>query len=281
MCIRDRGMMFGYASTETPTFMPAPIWYAQKLVKRHAELRHLGATPDLLPDAKSQLTFKYINGKPVSIDSIVFSSHHKESISNEELKRTIKKEIIDAILPSNFITNDTKIMINPTGRFVIGGPIADCGLTGRKIIADTYGGAAHHGGGCFSGKDPSKVDRSAAYMARYVAKNIVALGLADQCEIQLSYAIGVAEPVGFLLNTFGTGIMPDHELEEVVVDYFDFTPYGIISHLGLLKPIYYYSSCYGHFGRDDHDFPWEKLDMLSVLSDDTRIKKSLKDNLIT
>jgi S-adenosylmethionine synthetase len=265
----DQGMMFGYATKETAGYMPAPIFYSQLLVKKQAEVRKSGKLDWLLPDAKSQLTFKYENGLPVSIDTVVLSTQHKEGVDQKDLKEAVYEEIITKVLPAKYITKDTKIHINPTGRFVVGGPMGDCGLTGRKIIADTYGGFSHHGGGCFSGKDPSKVDRSAAYMARYIAKHFVALDLASVCEIQLAYSIGIAEPVSVMVNTFGTGVVPNAELERVAREYFDLTPYGITKTLGLLSPIYAPTASYGHFGRTDLDLPWEALDMKEALLSDS------------
>ena len=264
----DQGMMFGYATKETEGYMPAPIFYSQLLVKKQAEIRKNGKVDWLLPDAKSQLTFKYENGVPTSIDTVVFSTQHKDGITQKDLKEAVHEEIITAVLPAEYLTKDTKMFINPTGRFVVGGPMGDCGLTGRKIIADTYGGFAHHGGGCFSGKDPSKVDRSAAYMARYIAKHFVAMGLANVCEIQLAYSIGVAEPVSVMVNTSGTGVVADAQLERIAREYFDLTPYGITKTLGLHKPIYAPTACYGHFGRTDVTFPWEALDMKETLLKD-------------
>ena len=265
----DQGLMFGYANNETPALMPAPIYYAQKLVKKQADVRKDGALSWLLPDAKSQLTFRYVDNKPVAIDTIVLSTQHHEGVAQKDLEEAVYEHIIKPELPTKYINKDTKVHINPTGRFVIGGPMGDCGLTGRKIIVDTYGGYARHGGGCFSGKDPSKVDRSAAYMARYIAKHVVALGLAASCEVQLAYSIGVAEPVSVLINTFGTGVISDENIEKLVLKNFDLTPYGIIASLDLLRPIYLPTSCYGHFGREDVVFPWEKLDKRDALGQDS------------
>lgn len=271
----DQGLMFGFANSETTTFMPAPIYYSQKLMQKQAELRKSKELDWLLPDAKAQITFRYIDNKPSSIDTVVLSTQHKEEVSCKDIHEAVQECIIKAVLPSEFLTKDTKYHINPTGRFVIGGPMGDCGVTGRKIIVDTYGGHAHHGGGCFSGKDPSKVDRSAAYMARYIAKHIVAMRLAGTCEVQLAYSIGVAEPVSVMVNTFGTGKVADDRIEKLIKDNFDLTPYGIITGLDLLRPIYFDTSCYGHFGRDDIIFPWEELDKIEQLSQDTDIKSAI------
>jgi S-adenosylmethionine synthetase len=261
----DQGLMFGYASNETDVFMPAPITYAHLLVKRQAELRKSKALPWLRPDAKSQITFRYEDNKPVAIDAVVLSTQHSPEISAKNLHEAVMDSIILHILPKEWLHKDTKYFINPTGQFIIGGPVGDCGLTGRKIIVDTYGGMARHGGGAFSGKDPSKVDRSAAYMARYVAKNIVAAGLAERCEIQVSYAIGVAEPTSISVETFGTGKLDESRLVEIVRDVFDMRPKGLIAQLGLLKPIYQPTAAYGHFGRNDDTFSWEKTDKVDAL----------------
>lgn len=277
----DQGLMFGFANSETQTFMPAPIFYSQKLMQKQASLRKNKEIPWLLPDAKTQITFRYIDNKPVSIDTIVFSTQHKDEVSCKDIKEAVIESIIKPTLPNKFITKDTKYHINPTGRFVIGGPMGDCGLTGRKIIVDTYGGHAHHGGGCFSGKDPSKVDRSAAYAARYVAKHIVAMRLAETCEVQLAYSIGVAEPVSIMVNTFGTGVMPDNKIESLIRNNFDLTPYGIITSLDLVRPIYSETSCYGHFGRDDCVFPWEELNMVDKLSQCSSVQAVLKSSAST
>ncbi|WP_343154090.1 methionine adenosyltransferase [Buchnera aphidicola] len=260
----DQGIIFGYATNETEVLMPAPITYAHLLVKKQSELRKKNILPWLRPDAKSQVTFKYKNGNVIGIDTVVFSTQHKENISQKVLKEAVMEEIIKPVLPKKWLTRNTKFFINPTGRFVIGGPMGDCGLTGRKIIVDTYGGMSRHGGGAFSGKDPSKVDRSAAYAARYVAKNIVAAGLADRCEIQLSYAIGVAEPTSIMVETFRTGKLSNKTLINLIRDIFDLRPYGLIKMLNLLQPIYFQTSVYGHFGREE--FPWEKLDKVGELS---------------
>lgn len=261
----DQGLMFGYATNETPVLMPAPIFYAHELVKRQAELRKEDVIAWLRPDAKSQITFRYIDGKPVGIQAVVLSTQHHPDVGHSELVEAVIEEVIKPILPEEWIDKNTKYYVNPTGRFVIGGPLGDCGLTGRKIIVDTYGGMARHGGGCFSGKDPSKVDRSAAYACRYVAKNIVASGIADRCEIQVSYAIGVAEPISIYVDTFGTGKIPDHEIIQLIREHFDLRPYGIIKMLDLLKPIYRQTASYGHFGREDINVSWEKTDKADTL----------------
>jgi len=270
----DQGLMFGYASSETEVFMPAPITYAHQLVKRQAEVRKNGTLSWLRPDAKSQVTFKYEANKPVGIDAVVLSTQHAPDISTDDLREAIMEEIIKPVLPSEWITKDTKYFINPTGRFVIGGPVGDCGLTGRKIIVDTYGGMARHGGGAFSGKDPSKVDRSAAYAGRYVAKNIVAAGLAERCEIQISYAIGVAEPTSISVQTFGSGKVSDSRIIELVRAHFDLRPKGLIKMLDLLRPIYRATAAYGHFGRTETDFTWEKTDKADILRDAAKIAKA-------
>ncbi|PNL90301.1 methionine adenosyltransferase [Aggregatibacter aphrophilus] len=259
----DQGIMFGYATNETEVFMPAAITYAHRLMERQAQVRKSGKLDWLRPDAKSQLTFKYEDNKIIGIDAVVLSTQHAESISQKDLHEGVMEEIIKPVLPAQWLSKDTKYFINPTGRFVIGGPMGDCGLTGRKIIVDTYGGAARHGGGAFSGKDPSKVDRSAAYAARYVAKNIVAAGLADRCEIQLSYAIGVAEPTSIMIETFGTGKVASELLVNLVREFFDLRPYGLIKMLDLIQPIYRQTAAYGHFGREQ--FPWEKIDRAAEL----------------
>ena len=259
----DQGIMFGYATNETDVFMPAAITYAHRLMERQAQVRKSGKLDWLRPDAKSQLTFKYEDHKIVGIDAVVLSTQHAETVSQKDLYEGVMEEIIKPVLPAQWLSKDTKYFINPTGRFVIGGPMGDCGLTGRKIIVDTYGGAARHGGGAFSGKDPSKVDRSAAYAARYVAKNIVAAGLADRCEIQLSYAIGVAEPTSIMIETFGTGKVTNELLVSLVREFFDLRPYGLIKMLDLIQPIYRQTAAYGHFGREQ--FPWEKSDRAAEL----------------
>lgn len=263
----DQGLMFGYASHETDVLMPAPITYAHKLVKRQAEVRKNGTLPWLRPDAKSQVTFQYEDNKPVGIDAVVLSTQHNPDITLEALREAVMDEIIKPILPTELLNKNTKYFINPTGKFVIGGPVGDCGLTGRKIIVDTYGGMARHGGGAFSGKDPSKVDRSAAYAGRYVAKNIVAAGLADRCEIQVSYAIGVAEPTSISVQTFGTGKVDDDRIVELVREHFDLKPKGLVQMLDLLRPIYRNTAAYGHFGREEPDFTWEKTDKADALRD--------------
>jgi S-adenosylmethionine synthetase len=262
----DQGIMFGYASNETDVLMPAPIHYAHRLMHKHRELRDSGNYNWMRPDAKSQVTFKYVNGKPVSVQTVVLSTQHHQDIAHQDLVDAVIEDLIKPVFPAEWLSNETKYYVNPTGRFVIGGPLGDCGLTGRKIIVDTYGGMARHGGGCFSGKDPSKVDRSAAYACRYVAKNIVAAGLADRCEIQISYAIGVAEPISIHVETFGTGKLPDEEIIALIRDHFDLRPYGIVKMLDLLKPIYRQTAAYGHFGREDIGVSWEKTDKAAVLS---------------
>jgi S-adenosylmethionine synthetase len=268
----DQGLMFGYASNETDVLMPAPITYAHRLVKRQSHIRKSGELNWLRPDAKSQVTFAYDNGKPVGIDAVVLSTQHSPDIKQSDLQEAVMEHIIKPVLPAEWLTPKTKIHINPTGQFIIGGPVGDAGLTGRKIIVDTYGGMARHGGGAFSGKDPSKVDRSAAYAGRYVAKNIVAAGLADRCEIQVSYAIGVAEPTSISVETFGTGKIPQEKLELLVREHFDLRPVGLIKMLDLIKPIYQPTAAYGHFGREDLGFSWEKTDMADVLRDAAGIK---------
>lgn len=267
----DQGLMFGYASNETDVFMPAPITYAHRLVKRQAHVRKAKELPWLRPDAKSQVTFLYDDkGKPTGIDAVVLSTQHSPDIDQATLREAVMEMIIKPVLPAEWLTKDTKYFINPTGQFVIGGPVGDCGLTGRKIIVDTYGGMARHGGGAFSGKDPSKVDRSAAYAARYVAKNIVAAGLAERCEIQLSYAIGVAEPTSISVETFGTGKVSEAVIDRIVREHFDLRPYGLIQMLDLNRPIYQASAAYGHFGRDE--FPWEAVDKADLLRDAAGLK---------
>ena len=261
----DQGMMFGFACNETDVLMPFPITYSPRLVKRQAEVRKSGRLPWLRPDAKSQVTVRYEDGKPVAIDTVVLSTQHSEEIDHATLSDAVVEEIIKPVLPENMLSADTRFLVNPTGRFVIGGPNGDCGLTGRKIIVDTYGGSAHHGGGAFSGKDPSKVDRSAAYAMRYVAKNIVAAGLAEQCETQVAYAIGVAQPVSLMINTNGTAVIAEGKIEELILEHFDLRPKGIIEDLDLLRPIYRASAAYGHFGRSEDEFPWERTDKAAVL----------------
>lgn len=266
----DQGIMFGYATNEMPNLMPAAITYAHELMKKQAEVRKNGTLPWLRPDAKSQITLIYEDNQIKGVDAVVLSTQHSEEISQAALKEAVMEEIIKPILPKEWLTARTKYFINPTGRFVIGGPMGDCGLTGRKIIVDTYGGAAHHGGGAFSGKDPSKVDRSAAYAARYVAKNIVAAGLADKCELQISYAIGVAEPTSIYVNTFGTEKIAHHQIITLIRQFFDLRPYGLIQMLDLIKPIYQQTATYGHFGRDV--FSWENTDKAELLRDAANLK---------
>ncbi|EPE2697443.1 methionine adenosyltransferase [Vibrio alginolyticus] len=266
----DQGIMFGYACNETEVLMPAPITYSHRLVQKQAEVRKNGTLPWLRPDAKSQVTFQYDQGNIVGIDAVVLSTQHCDSISTSDLREAVMEEIIKPVLPFEWINKETNFFINPTGRFVIGGPMGDCGLTGRKIIVDTYGGAARHGGGAFSGKDPSKVDRSAAYAARYVAKNIVAAGMADRCEIQLSYAIGVADPTSIMVETFGTEKVSHDIIIEAVRQFFDLRPYGLQEMLNLLQPIYKKTAAYGHFGREE--FPWEATDKAALLRDFAGIK---------
>ena len=261
----DQGLMFGYACNETDVLMPCPITYSHLLVKRQADIRKSGQLNWLRPDAKSQVTVAYEDSKPISIDTVVLSTQHDPDIEHKDIEKAVIDEIIKPVLPENMITSKTRYLVNPTGRFVIGGPVGDCGLTGRKIIVDTYGGMARHGGGAFSGKDPSKVDRSAAYAARYVAKNIVAAGLAERCELQISYAIGVAEPTSISIETFGTGKVEQEKLIGAIRDNFDLRPKGIINMLGLLRPIYQQTAAYGHFGRSDIDLPWERTDKADIL----------------
>jgi S-adenosylmethionine synthetase len=256
----DQGLMFGFACNETDVLMPAPITYAHRLVKRQAKVRKNGTLPWLRPDAKSQVSFRYVDGKPVAVDAVVLSTQHNPDIAYKDLQEAVMETIIKPVLPAEWLHKDTKFHINPTGQFVIGGPVGDCGLTGRKIIVDTYGGMGRHGGGAFSGKDPSKVDRSAAYAGRYVAKNIVAAGLADRCEIQVSYAIGVAEPTSITVDTFGTGKIDDDRIAAIVSEVFDLRPYGIIKMLDLIQPIYRKTAAYGHFGREEAEFTWERTD---------------------
>ncbi len=261
----DQGIMFGYACNETDVLMPAPITYAHRLVRRQAEVRKAGILPWLRPDAKSQVTFVYEDDKPAAIDAVVLSSQHRADVSMKDLQEGVMEEIIKPILPAEWVSDKTQYHINPTGRFEIGGPMGNCGLTGRKIIVDTYGGSARHGGGAFSGKDPSKVDRSAAYACRYVAKNIVAAGLADRCEIQVAYAIGVAEPTSISVQTFGTGTVSEEELTVLIRENFDLRPYGILQMLDLIRPIYKPTAAYGHFGREDIDLSWERTDKAEAL----------------
>lgn len=261
----DQGLMFGYASDETDVLMPAPIYFSHRLVEKQAELRKSGKLDWLRPDAKSQVTLRYENGKPVAVDAVVLSTQHDPSIKLADLQEAVREEIIKPVLPAEWLHDNTLYHINPTGQFIIGGPVGDCGLTGRKIIVDTYGGMARHGGGAFSGKDPSKVDRSAAYAGRYVAKNIVAAGLASRCEIQVSYAIGVAEPTSISVNTFGTGKLPDNEIVKLVREHFDLRPKGLIAMLNLKRPIYRATAAYGHFGRELPEFTWENTDKVEAL----------------
>lgn len=262
----DQGLMFGYATNETDVLMPAPITYAHRLVQRQANVRKNGSLPWLRPDAKSQVTFQYNeSGKPTAIDAVVLSTQHNADIKQTDIQEAVMEEIIKPVLPGEWLTANTKYFINPTGQFIIGGPVGDCGLTGRKIIVDTYGGMARHGGGAFSGKDPSKVDRSAAYAGRYVAKNIVAAGLAERCEIQVSYAIGVAEPTSISINTFGTGAISDENITHLIREHFDLRPKGLVAMLDLLRPIYLQTAAYGHFGREEESFTWEKTDKAEAL----------------
>ena len=268
----DQGMMFGFATNETEAYMPAPIIFSHHLMQQQAKARLNGKLPWLRPDAKCQVSVRYENGQPVGIETIVFSTQHRPDISQKELVSGVMDEVIKPVLPKNLLDKNTKYHINPTGRFVIGGPMGDCGLTGRKIIVDTYGGMAHHGGGCFSGKDPTKVDRSGAYMARYVAKNVVAAQLADCCEIQVSYAIGVANPTSLHVQTFGTEKIDRQKIEEIIKKHFDFRPKAIISQLDLLRPIYRKTAVYGHFGRDEPEFSWEKTDKVELLREAAGLK---------
>jgi S-adenosylmethionine synthetase len=261
----DQGLMFGYACNETPELMPMPITFAHKLTKRLAEVRKSGLLNFLRPDSKSQVSIQYINDKPIRVDTVVVSSQHAPDVTYENLKESIIEEVVRKVIPHDLIDENTKYFINPTGRFVVGGPMGDCGLTGRKIIVDTYGGQGSHGGGAFSGKDPSKVDRSASYMARYVAKNIVAAGIADKCEVQLAYAIGVAEPVSVMINTFGTGKIPSNDIARIALEEFDMRPRTIIETLDLLRPIYRKTAAYGHFGRELPEFTWERTDRIESL----------------
>lgn len=261
----DQGLMFGYASNETDVLMPAPITYAHRLMQRQAEVRKNNKLPWLRPDAKSQVTLRYSHGKPVSVETVVLSTQHSPEINHKDLTEAVIEEIIKPVFPDKWLNKDTQYFINPTGRFVVGGPLSDCGVTGRKIIVDTYGGMARHGGGSFSGKDPSKVDRSAAYAARYVAKNIVAAGLADRCEVQVSYAIGIAEPIAIDVETFGTGKISEEKISKLIRQHFDLHPRGIIEMLDLLRPIYASTAAYGHFGREEPNFTWEKTDKAELL----------------
>jgi S-adenosylmethionine synthetase len=266
--------MFGYATNETDVLMPAPITLAHRLVKRQAQVRKNGKLAWLRPDAKSQVTLRYENDKPVGLEAVVLSTQHSDDISTKQLREAVMEEILKPVLPAKWIDKRTKYHINPTGRFVIGGPVGDCGLTGRKIIVDTYGGFARHGGGAFSGKDPSKVDRSAAYAARYVAKNIVAAGLADRCEVQVSYAIGVAEPTSIMVETFGTGKLSDARLTQLVRAHFDLTPFGLREMLDLARPIYQKTASYGHFGRKEEEFSWERTDKAETLAAESKATRA-------
>jgi S-adenosylmethionine synthetase len=266
----DQGLMYGFACDETPQLMPVPIYYSHRLMERHGELRRDGRLPWLRPDAKSQVTVRYIDGKPTQIETVVISTQHHPDITHEQIKEAVIEEIVKPVFPKHMLKNDTKYLINPTGRFVIGGPLGDTGLTGRKIIVDTYGGYSRHGGGAFSGKDPSKVDRSAAYAARHVAKNIVAAGLAKKCEVQVAYAIGVARLVSVLVDTFGTGTIADEKIGKLVEKHFDLRPKGIIQALDLLRPIYLKTAAYGHFGRDEPEFSWEATDKAAALKADAK-----------
>jgi S-adenosylmethionine synthetase len=268
----DQGLMFGYACDETPQLMPLPIHLAHRLVEKQAQLRHSGRLPWLRPDAKSQVTVRYDGGRAAEIDTVVLSTQHAPEIEHKALTEAVVEEILKPVLPKDMLSNKVKYLVNPTGRFVVGGPKGDTGLTGRKIIVDTYGGAAPHGGGAFSGKDPSKVDRSAAYAARYVAKNVVAAGLARRCLVQVSYAIGVARPTSVMLTTYGTGSVPDGKIEELVMQHFDLRPKGIIQMLDLLRPIYRKTAAYGHFGRDEPEFTWERTDKAAALASDAGLK---------
>ncbi|MDI6790324.1 MAG: methionine adenosyltransferase [Thermodesulfobacteriota bacterium] len=263
----DQGLMFGYASDETPDFMPMPIWYAHKLAMRLAEVRKRGILTFLRPDGKTQVTVRYVDGEPVSIPTVVIAAQHTPEVSYKEIKEAIVEEVIKEVIPAHLMTGDTEYLINTTGRFVVGGPLADCGVTGRKIIVDTYGGRGHHGGGAFSGKDPSKVDRSPSYMARYVAKNVVAAGLARECEVQVAYSIGVAKPLSINVNTYGTEAIPNDRIVKIITENFSFKPADVINYLDLRRPIYKKTAAYGHFGRPEPEFTWEKLDKVELLKD--------------
>jgi S-adenosylmethionine synthetase len=275
----DQGLMFGYACDETPVLMPAPIYYAHRLVERQAMLRKDGRLEWLRPDAKSQVTLKYVDGKPAEIDTVVLSTQHAPDVGNDTIREGVIEEIIKPVLPKAWLKN-TRFLVNPTGRFVVGGPQGDCGLTGRKIIVDTYGGACPHGGGAFSGKDPSKVDRSAAYAARYVAKNVVAAGLARQCQIQVSYAIGVAKPINVTVYTEGTGAIPDEKIAQLIQHHFDLRPKGIVKMLDLLRPIYQKTASYGHFGREEPEFTWEATDKAAILREAAGLKGEFKPKVL-
>ena len=272
----DQGLMFGYACNETPQLMPMPIYYAHRLMERQAELRRSGRLTWLRPDAKSQVSVNYKNGKPQSLETVVISTQHNPEISHADLTEAVVEEIIKPVIPKDMLDSNTRYLVNPTGRFVVGGPMGDCGLTGRKIIVDTYGGAAHHGGGAFSGKDPSKVDRSAAYAGRYVAKNVVAAGIASRCEVQIAYAIGVAHPVSLMVETFGTGKISDDKIAKLIERNFDLRPRAIIHSLNLLRPIYLRTAAYGHFGRDEPEFTWEATDKAAQLSADAGIESAIE-----
>ncbi len=272
----DQGLMFGYACTETQHYMPFPIDYAHQLVRKQAQVRRGGRLPWLRPDAKSQVSVRYEDGRPVAVDTVVLSTQHAPDIEYHELKEAVVEEIIKPVIPEDMITDQTRYLVNPTGRFVIGGPVGDCGLTGRKIIVDTYGGAAHHGGGAFSGKDPSKVDRSAAYAMRYVAKNVVAAGLAERCEVQVAYAIGVAKPVSLMVNTYGTNLIPEADIEGLIQAHFDLRPKAIIVDLDLLRPIFRNTAAYGHFGRPETEFTWERTDKAQMLRDAAGLRQEVQ-----
>jgi S-adenosylmethionine synthetase len=272
----DQGLMFGFACNETPQLMPMPIYYAHRLMERQAELRRSGRLTWLRPDAKSQVSVNYKNGKPQSLETVVISTQHNPEISHADLTEVVVEEIIKPVIPKDMLDSNTRYLVNPTGRFVVGGPMGDCGLTGRKIIVDTYGGAAHHGGGAFSGKDPSKVDRSAAYAGRYVAKNVVAAGIASRCEVQIAYAIGVAHPVSLMVETFGTGKISDDKIAKLIERNFDLRPRAIIHSLNLLRPIYLRTAAYGHFGRDEPEFTWEATDKAAQLSADAGIESAIE-----
>jgi S-adenosylmethionine synthetase len=268
----DQGLMFGYASSETKVLMPMPITYAHRLMKRQAEVRKSGRLPWLRPDAKSQVTIEYLEGKPIRVEAVVLSTQHSPDVDYEDLKEGVMEEIIKPIIPEKMVDRDTKYFINPTGRFVIGGPVGDCGVTGRKIIVDTYGGMGSHGGGAFSGKDPSKVDRSSSYMGRYVAKNLIAAGLATEIEVQIAYAIGISQPVSINVNSYGTGKLADAKIKQIIKEHFDLRPKAIIQHLDLLRPIYNKTAAYGHFGREREEFTWEKTDKAAALRDAAGLK---------